>query len=36
MSGAFDADTLTVSYDNCVRTDYVYNESGEVDSETVA
>ena len=35
MSGAFDADALTVSYDNCVRTDYVYNESGEVDSETV-
>lgn len=36
MSGTFDPNTHTVSYDNCIRTNYAHNESGEVDSETVA
>lgn len=33
MSGTFDADTLQFEYHDCVRTDYIYNESGEVDSQ---
>ena len=36
MSGKFDPETLTVAYTDCVRTDYVWNEQGEIDSETVA
>ncbi len=36
MSGKFDPETLTVAYTDCVRTDYVWNEKGEIDSETVA
>lgn len=34
MSGTFDPDTLQFEYHDCVRTDYVYNEDGEVDSQT--
>lgn len=30
MSGTFDADTLTFEYSDCVRTDYVYEASGDV------
>ena len=30
MSGRFDTDTLTVAYDNCVRTDCVFAEDGSV------
>ena len=33
MSGTFDPDTLQFEYHDCVRTDYVYNESGDVDSQ---
>lgn len=35
MSGKFDPEKLTVEYSNCVRTDYVYNENGEIESQTV-
>ena len=35
MSGTFDPEKLTVEYSNCVRTDYVYNENGEIESQTV-
>ena len=35
MSGAFDPDTLTVSYFNAVKTDYVYNDDGSVKSEEI-
>ena len=35
MSGKFDPETLTVAYTDCVKTDYVWNEKGEIDSETV-
>lgn len=35
MTGKFDADKLTVDYKDCVRTDYVFNEDGSVQSETV-
>ena len=35
MSGKFDANTLTVNYDNCVRKDVVFKEDGSTDSETV-
>jgi len=34
MSGEMDADTFTVEYENCEKTDYVYNEDGSVESET--
>jgi hypothetical protein len=34
MSGELNTDTFTVEYDNCVKTDYVYNEDGSVMSET--
>ena len=33
MSGTFDPETLQFEYHDCVRTDYVYNESGDVDSQ---
>ena len=33
MSGSFDTETLTISYNDCVRTDYVYGEDGEVKSQ---
>ena len=33
MSGPFDTETLTISYNDCVRTDYVYGEDGEVKSQ---
>lgn len=36
MTGKFDADKLTVKYDDCVKTDFVYKEDGTVESETVA
>ena len=36
MSGAFDAETLTVAYTDCVKTVYVWNAQGEIESETVA
>ena len=35
MSGKFDPETLTVQYTDCVKTVYVWNEQGEIDSETV-
>lgn len=35
MTGTFDADKLTITYDDCVRTDYVFNEDGSVASENV-
>ncbi len=35
MSGKFDPETLTVAYSDCVKTVYVWNEKGEIDSETV-
>lgn len=35
MSGKFDPETLTVQYTDCVKTVYVWNEQGEVESETV-
>ena len=33
MSGTFDPETLQFEYHDCVKTDYVYNENGEVDSQ---
>lgn len=36
MTGKFDIDKLTVAYKDCVKTDFVYDENGEVKSETVA
>lgn len=36
MSGPFDEKTLTITYSNCVRKDLVFNENGEVESETIA
>ena len=33
MSGTFDPETLQFEYHDCVRTDYVYNESGDVESQ---
>ena len=33
MSGTFDPDTLRFEYHDCVRTDYVYKEDGEVESQ---
>lgn len=35
MSGHFDSETRTVEYNDCVRTDYVYKEDGELESQTV-
>ncbi|MCR5793719.1 MAG: SH3 domain-containing protein [Solobacterium sp.] len=35
MSGRFDPETLTLEYDNCVRSFVEYNESGEIANETV-
>ena len=35
MSGKFDPETLTVAYTDCVKTVCVWNEQGEVESETV-
>ena len=35
MSGTLDTDTLTVAYDNCVRTDCVFADDGSVKSTTV-
>lgn len=34
MSGTFDTETLTFEYNDGERIDYVYNENGEVESET--
>jgi len=34
MNGTFDTETLTFEYQDCVRTDYVYSEDGETDSQT--
>ena len=36
MSGELNADTFTVEYADCEKKDYVYNEDGSVESETVA
>jgi hypothetical protein len=33
MSGTFDPETLQFEYHDCVRTDYVYSEDGEVASQ---
>jgi hypothetical protein len=33
MNGTFDAENLQFEYHDCVRTDYVYEESGEVKSQ---
>ena len=33
MSGTFDPETLKFEYHDCVKTDYVYKEDGEVDSQ---
>ena len=33
MSGTFDAETLQFEYHDCVRTDYVYEENGEIKSQ---
>ena len=33
MSGTFDADTKTITYSNGTKTDYVYAENGDIDSE---
>lgn len=35
MSGPFDPKTLTIAYDNCVKTDYVYGEDDKIQSEEV-
>lgn len=35
MTGKFDAEKLTVAYEDCTRTDIVFKEDGTVDSETV-
>lgn len=35
MTGEFDPETLTVKYTDCVKTDYVFGEDGEIESETV-
>ena len=35
MTGPFDPETLTIRYSDCVRTDFVWNEQGEVETETV-
>jgi len=34
MSGTFDPETMQFEYHDCIRTDYVYKENGDVDSET--
>lgn len=34
MSGEFDADTKTITYSNGVRTDIVYKDEGDIDTET--
>ncbi len=33
MSGTFDPETMQFEYHDCVKTDYVYNESGDVESQ---
>ena len=33
MTGTFDAETLQFEYHDCVRTDYVYDDNGEVKSQ---
>ena len=35
MTGVLDPETLTMEYDNCRKVDQVFNEDGEVGSETV-
>ena len=35
MTGELDPETLTVKYTDCVKTDYVFGEDGEIESETV-
>ena len=32
MSGAFDTESLTIDYSDCVKTNYVYNENGDLES----
>ena len=36
MSGVLDTDTLTVEYDDCVRTDYTYSDEGEIATAVTA
>ena len=36
MSGAFDAETLTVDFSNAALTEYTYNSQGNVEEETVS
>ena len=36
MSGPFDEKTLTITYSHCVRKDLVFNENGDIESETTA
>ncbi len=33
MSGIFDPDALQIEYSDCVRTNYVYNENGDIESQ---
>ena len=35
MSGPFDPETLTVSYDNCIKKMVAFNDDGDIDSEEV-
>ena len=35
IEGSFDPDTLTINYENATRTDYVYADNGDIDSEEV-
>ena len=36
MSGTFDPETLQFEYHDCVRTDYVYDENGDIESQEEA
>lgn len=33
MSGSFDSEALIFSYNDCVRTDYVYSDNGDIESQ---
>ena len=35
MEGTFDSNTLTIAYDNCVKTNVVFKEDGEAESEEI-
>lgn len=32
MSGVFDTENLTIDYSDCIKTNYVYNENGDIES----